>query len=151
MSDYTVATCSYREFRPEMGVPVRISLGVPKFPVSGFEPGRQIKILTPGGHYFRAAKPEFDRMFYQQLDRAGVQEINSQLEQMKRWENAPLVLLCFEQLGRSVYNEGDDLFEVEAQICHRRMFAKWWRDQTGEEIPELGVRPTLVPSLRSEL
>jgi len=44
----------------------------------------------------------------------------------------PVVLLCFEDLrqGGSVW-------------CRRRLFADWWKNKTGEIIPELEDNPPL--------
>lgn len=144
---YWLNTCSYREYRPEFGVPVRISLGVPKFSVPGFDPKRWLRVLTPQGWYFRANKTDFDRNFYNQLHSAGVDNIHNQLQNLSRYhDREPLVLLCFEKLHGLAYREGDDVTALEAQFCHRRMFALWWRNTTGELIPELGGTPRLIPS-----
>jgi rubrerythrin len=35
-----------------------------------------------------------------------------------------LVLLCFEDV-------------LAGESCHRRTFAQWWEEQTGQEVPEL--------------
>jgi hypothetical protein len=41
-----------------------------------------------------------------------------------RWHGErPLALLCFEDVHAG-------------QLCHRRMFAAWWHEQTGELLPE---------------
>jgi hypothetical protein len=46
-----------------------------------------------------------------------------------------LVLLCFENV-------------LAGESCHRRMFAEWWKDKSGQEVPELdparfGSQPSL--------
>ena len=40
-----------------------------------------------------------------------------------------LVLLCFEDLSKP------------GEWCHRRIFADWWKDITGDHVRELGPLP----------
>ena len=43
----------------------------------------------------------------------------------ERAKNQHLVLLCFEDLTQPGLK------------CHRRLFATWWHENTGEAVPEL--------------
>lgn len=121
----SLATCSFYEFRPDMGQPVRISLGVPKFRLSWRLPSVRLEELTPRGWYFRAPPEVFARKFLEQLDQVGVDRLRGIFEDTLEGDG-PLVLLCFERDVRS----GND--------CHRRRFADWWQKNTGEFVPELG-------------
>ena len=64
----------------------------------------------------------YEREYLLQLESAGVEEIGSQLERKVAGTSDTVILLCHEEPG---------------EFCHRRLFARWWREQTGQEIPEL--------------
>ena len=64
----------------------------------------------------------YEREYLLQLEDAGVEEISAQLERKVAGANDTVILLCHEEPG---------------EFCHRRLFARWWREQTGQEIPEL--------------
>jgi hypothetical protein len=121
-------TCSYSAFRPDMGTPVRITLGGPRQPEpTGRAHWLYVAELAPRGWYFRSA--EFDRHYTAQLDRyaAGIEE---KLTRLGEATGSPLVLLCFE---RRIRGPAD---------CHRRSFAQWWQERTGQQVPELDGKPT---------
>jgi hypothetical protein len=131
MSDsQQLSTCSYAEYRPHMGNPVRITLGRP--PRWWLDPIPSIGVLAPAGWYFRAAPDVFTEAYLAQLDRAGVTRIAGELWRV--WGDyrtgRPLVLLCFESLAKHGWDG-----------CHRTLFRTWWRTHTGVEIPELGSHP----------
>ena len=118
-------TCSYHEYRGEMGVGVRTSLGKPKYLKTAVDDWPTLPAATPHGSYFHAENSEFDRRFLAQLEKHGIQAITEQLERIREARHIrPLVLLCFE------WKPGTE--------CHRRLFAQWWLEKTGEEVPELG-------------
>lgn len=58
------------------------------------------------------------------LDEIGVERVRDQLQELAEESGLPLVLLCHEDVLH-----GDD--------CHRRWFADWYGEQTGQVIPEL--------------
>ena len=120
-----LATCSYQEFREDMGQPVRISLGVPKFPLSWELPSSCLWELTPRGHYFHDPPDVFAEKYLAQLDRYGPARLHEIFTALATGE-APLVALCFE---RNVKSAAD---------CHRRLWAAFWFERTGEYVPELG-------------
>jgi hypothetical protein len=67
----------------------------------------------------------YEREYLLQLEDAGVEGISAQLERKvasAKLANDTVILLCHEEPG---------------EFCHRRLFARWWREQTGQEIPEL--------------
>ncbi|MGI8520271.1 MAG: DUF488 family protein, N3 subclade [Actinomycetota bacterium] len=68
---------------------------------------------------------EFDRQYLAHLDEIGVDRIREHLELIAaKGKNDRLVLLCYEDVSKGLN-------------CHRRTFAEWWEQQTGEAIPEL--------------
>ena len=138
-----VATCSYSEFRPDMGLPVRISLGYPQFPLR-YEISKTAKLweLTPRKDYLRAPLAVYNEKFHAQLERYGPQLIEDKFLWLKQEHGASrVVLLCFEKLSNPKNVEG----------CHRRDFAAWWLEKTGEVIPELGSMPDTPPEPPEEL
>jgi hypothetical protein len=64
----------------------------------------------------------YEREYLLQLEDAGVEKISAQLERKVAGANDAVILLCHEAPG---------------EFCHRHLFARWWREQTGQEIPEL--------------
>lgn len=67
--------------------------------------------------------------YHAQLRAVGVEDIRKQLEAVKKAAGRREVLLCcFESLAPDKVAEG--------QWCHRRLFADWWKEKTGEEIAE---------------
>lgn len=103
--------------------PVRVTVGAPKFPL-GFDLAGASSMLAPHGAFGRDLDDqEFAAVYRQRLDRFGVDAIRSQLQTLAG--DAPgVVLLCFEDVHAG-------------QSCHRRVFARWWEERTGEEVPEL--------------
>lgn len=107
-------------------VPVRISVGNPKFPVS-FEVGGFIKDLAPEFAWLKMSAADYDERFFGKLERVGVTKIAEQLIALSRRHNGrPLALLCFEQM-----------WGPKASPCHRRAFAEWWESKTGRRILEI--------------
>jgi hypothetical protein len=131
------ATCSYGEFKPEMGNPVRITLGrSPAWFVKKWSgPLPVITGLAPHGSYFRAPLEEFRAKYAAQLERHGIEQVAEWLGQaaVQHQDPArPLVLLCFEK--SSTHAEGWD-------SCHRSMLRQWWEQKTNLLPPELGAHP----------
>ena len=127
-----LATCSYGEYRRDMGTAVRITLGVPRWislpdpRYSRYAKWPYIAELAPRRDYFKAPEAVFDAKYLGQLER-----LAADIERKLTWiepEHGRLVLLCFE---RNVQGPHD---------CHRRLFADWWTARTGEDVPELGGR-----------
>jgi hypothetical protein len=124
-----IATCSWRGFRPEMGIAVGISRGVPTFPLDY----RYVRlpILQPDGWMFSiASDDEFNHEYRKKLGRIGTRRIAAELGAISSEAGGrTLVLLCFERL------EGPNDMR-----CHRRVFARFWEERTGQHVPELGRR-----------
>jgi hypothetical protein len=58
------------------------------------------------------------------LEEIGVEQIQAQLQELAEESGLPLVLLCHEAV-------------LEGKECHRRWFAAWYEEKTGQAIPEL--------------
>jgi hypothetical protein len=103
--------------------PVRISLGRPRWAHAARTAAiPYISELAPVGHLFDLDGPEFDRAYQERLDQIGVDRIEQRFREVTAaYGGRPHVLLCFER------DRGD---------CHRGTFATWWRERTGEVIPE---------------
>jgi uncharacterized protein (DUF1330 family) len=59
------------------------------------------------------------------LEGHGVGKIREELEAIETEWRCDLVLLCFESLKKP------------GEWCHRRMFADWWTEKTGDRVIEL--------------
>ncbi|MFE3216080.1 DUF488 family protein [Streptomyces antimycoticus] len=122
----TLFTNRYQTFQSSQGVPVRITLGAPRFKLS-YSLTHVVRELAPRREYFSKPLPEFTAAYRGDLDRFGATRVADRLHQITEAEDDyRLVLLCFEDLADA------------AQWCHRRIFATWWKDVTGDEVRELG-------------
>lgn len=123
-----LATCSYPEFKKEMGFPLRISIGSPKFNTE-YELTHNHWTLTPRMAYLRASDAVFYGRLQEQLEQRGPEKIWRDLERIADEVNAErIVMLCFERLDKR-------------NDCHRTFVAKWLSEQLDIEIPELGATP----------
>ena len=131
------------ELRSGKYTAVRISLGTPKWKI-GYNLDAEMPDLMPFGLLNKFDRYEdFERAYFARLDQKGVRRILSQLQRLESL-GKDVVLLCYEDIRK-----GPD------DWCHRRTFAKWWQQNTGEVIPELydtapdPTKPRQSPSKRS--
>ncbi|AIA03480.1 DUF488 family protein [Streptomyces noursei] len=118
-------TNRYQAFLPAQGVPVRITLGAPRFKLP-YPLTCAVRELAPRREYFSLPLPEFTAAYRADLDQLGAMRIAQRLRQIADEEaDHRLVLLCFEDLADA------------RQWCHRRIFASWWKDATGDAVREL--------------
>lgn len=120
-----LATCSYAGWRAGMGTPVRITLGAPRWRPPGRQRWLYVAELAPQPWYFRKSPESFARHYRAQLDR-----LAGDIERKLGWLTeayGPLTLLCFE---RDV---------TDPLACHRRQFAAFWQERTGQPVPELNA------------
>jgi hypothetical protein len=126
---WNLGTCSYARFQPEMGVPIRTSVGAhPKF-------RRGVVFLgafAPFG-VFGAMKDEPMAVQHQAyIDRRlipGRERIELRLDELTdEHPGERLVLLC--------WCVGSDWYVKD---CHRRWAAAWLHDEYGIEVPEIGA------------
>jgi Protein of unknown function, DUF488 len=121
-----IATSRYqaRERILESGLaPVGTTVGNPRFRL-GYELAGRCGMVAPYGLLGKdLTEAEFERGFRDRLERHGVEAIRAKLEEFAG--DAPgVVLLCFEDVHAG-------------ETCHRRVFADWWLERTGEDVPEL--------------
>ena len=128
MSAYglSLATCSYSQFTPDMGVPVQISNGRPKWALKYTLTEKDTQ-LYPAWSLVKnksLSVADFRTAYWAGLDTIGLEVIANGLQTIAdRYEGHQLVLMCFEK---------------RVEDCHRGDFAIWWLHNTGEAVPELG-------------
>jgi hypothetical protein len=111
-------------------IPVGITLGNPRFKL-GFVVAKNLRLLAPPREIFRLPNDEFVARFRARLDEIGVGQIGAALADISTKNGGgDLVLLCFEDVFLS---------DTRKNFCHRRVFAQWWQEKTGEEVAELGA------------
>lgn len=123
-----LATCTYQEFQPAMGVPIRTTVGSPRFKL-GYQLAGHATLITPPRSALKLPRDAFTLIYRRGLDAAGVDQIRYQLAQLAGGKDQRLVLLCFDRLDR------------DGVWCHRTIFREYWQERTGEPVPELGAHP----------
>lgn len=104
------------------GLPVGIVLGFPEWPTPAER--RNVDALAPLP-WMRGVKGDQFRAYYRKhLDGLGPEKIREAIRAVAG-DAEVVVLLCYE-----------DLRKPESS-CHRRMFAEWWKEKTGEEVEEV--------------
>lgn len=105
---------------------VGITLGNPRFTLR-YPLIANLRQLAPTPEMRQLTDPSlFDQMYWDRLDDLGVDEARRLLTHCaEQANNDRLTLLCFEDLTKPGLR------------CHRRLFAAWWEERTGESVPEL--------------
>lgn len=128
----SIFTCNYANYKPEMGLAVRITMGkVPSWFPYPYVVGKSLKPFKT----FRSGLPLMERrdIYMAELDRHEGW-VWSELEQFSKIsEGQPLILLCFEKI-------------VTGFECHRRWAADWFATK-GVDVPDLPLKlpPTPKP------
>jgi hypothetical protein len=130
---WNLATCSYRAFAPQMGVPVATSVGKPRKWRKG-----PLEICNPLAPYGIHGNPKFRGASDEEWERADLKRLDVQQAKIEpaldelstKYAGHPLVLLCYE-----------DVHKVDA--CHRRWAAGWFARRYGLTVPE--VSPDTPP------
>ncbi len=104
---------------------VQISVGSPRWKLSYTVSGAITELMPKGIFGKYEEKAEFEAEYKKRLTCIGVAYIRKILQQYEQL-GKDVVLLCFE-----------DVRKGEDDWCHRTIFADWWKEQTGEIIPEL--------------
>lgn len=114
----------------EQIIPVRISLGLPRF-MKGANKFPQIPQLAPYGDlFYERQRDVFKERYWERLDEIGVDKVRELLDEVQaQYPDKAMTLMCFEH---------------DPADCHRGDFAIWWERETGEEIPEFDGQQTLV-------
>ncbi|MBA0053456.1 hypothetical protein E0L36_22030 [Streptomyces sp. AJS327] len=131
-----LATCTYQEFTPAMGTPVRTTVGHPRFPLA-YQLGGIARSVTPTRTLLKIeAEDAYEWAYRRLLAERGVDAIREELTAIAGANDleVPVVLLCFDKLSKP------------GNWCHRTMFGRWWTEETGEPVPELGASPTPKPT-----
>lgn len=125
-----LATCTYQEFTPAMGIPIRTTVGHPRFKLS-YQLAGHARLITPTRPMLGLPEDAYTLTYRRHLDAAGVDRILAELAAIAATgePGRTLVLLCFDRLN------------VEGNWCHRTFFATWFQEKTGQDVPELGARP----------
>ena len=112
---------------------IAISVGKPKWK-TGYNLDGEIKDLAPYGLLKITDNEIFIKKYKEKLDSCGVERIKSNMRLFQG--DKPIVLLCHEDI-----RNGDSW-------CHRTVFAEWWKEKTGEDIPEL-LDPSIVKAKKN--
>ena len=124
-----IATSRYQASRLILAsglAPVRTTLYHPRFPL-GYELAGALPELAPRRAILRLRGAEFEQAYRAQLERESLEQLSMTMTEIAEAAGAPgLALLCFE-----------DVLGTGLQ-CHRRIFASWWKEKTGQEACELG-------------
>ena len=125
-------TSRYQRFRAGQGAPVRTTVGGARFPL-GYELAGHARLITPTWALVKLDHEQAYRELYRaRLDGAGVDAIAEELGDIAHNAGTDrLVLLCFCDLS----------VPPPDAWCHRRMFAEWWQQATGVDVPELAEQP----------
>lgn len=110
---------SSKKISPEYAV-IRISVGHPRWKLP-YQVAGAIPALAPNRAWLGMERTEYEPLYRAKLAAAGAEKIRSDIRALAG--ERPAVLLCFENLV--------------GNWCHRRIFAHWWQEKTGEQVAEL--------------
>ncbi len=125
MKLYTSRYGNRRGVVASCAVPVQMSVGVPEWPL-GFTVSAQLLEVAPDPWTLGIADAErFRQLYFAKLEQIGLARIRQALHAIcERTGKEAVVLLCFENVANGA-------------TCHRRLFADWWQQRTGEVVEEL--------------
>jgi hypothetical protein len=119
-----LVTGRYAGWRPEFGVPIRATQGMPR----GWKHGELIRAsaITPSKRVAFGKMPESEAHveFVGQLQQRSMETVLFLGEVARRFPGQRLVVLCFENV-------------IAGEVCHRRWFADWMEAEYGMTVPEL--------------
>jgi len=139
----TFATCTYTEYDPATmgGLPVRTTVGNVRFKLR-YPLEHKMPAIYPARTILKLPQPDFTIAYLAALTTYGVDGIRRDAAAIRAAagvdESTRLVALCFDRLG----------VPGKPAWCHRTLFARWWTEQTGEEVPEYGA--VLTPEIRAD-
>ena len=130
LANAPLVTGRYQSWQPGHGVPIRSTVGAPRFWRHGEMP--HLREITPYGVFGKGLDHEAARAAYRtRLDQRGDAIVAGLADLARRHPAQALCVLCFE--------------DVQAgKECHRRWFATWFEERHGIVVPEL---PAAQPSL----
>jgi hypothetical protein len=105
---------------------VGITLGYPRWKLR-YPVVANLRQLAPTREMIHVGEASiFEEMYRNRLDDLGFAEARRLLSDcVERANNEHLILACYEDLTKPGLR------------CHRRLFANWWQEHTGEVVPEL--------------
>lgn len=123
-------TASYSDFQSAWGVPVRTSVGEPKW---WREPLEHVRRLTPYGLLDISDPTAFACRYFEQLDHAGSDALAARFQTLSATHGGrPLVFCCFCSIAKP------------GVWCHRELLSTWIEDRLGLQVPELSRQPPLL-------
>ncbi|MFI9591166.1 hypothetical protein [Nonomuraea sp. NPDC052265] len=124
-----LATSSWKSFDPELGVPIRITVGHPRFVRYPYEKAMSLaphELFAPP--YKDIDDIPTERWVYNKRLVAHQDDILRELTEIAaKYPGRTGVLLCYENV-----NAGE--------ACHRRWAAEWFHTNYGWEVPEIGAQ-----------
>jgi hypothetical protein len=106
-------------------IPIGITVGAARY--LRYELAANLGPLAPFGGLMKLEGDEFDLRFVQRLETFGAPAIKTMISGVvDAYHARGAILLCFEKVD-------------EGEACHRRTFATWWEEKTGQEVPELST------------
>ena len=131
LTDAPLVTGRYQSWKPGDGVPIRSTVGYPRFWRHG--PLWQVTEITPYGVFGKGFDAGTARSLYRKrLERHAATIPASLGDITRRHRGRPLVVLCFEDV-------------YAGQVCHRRWFAEWFEERYGIAVAELPVAQAQLP------
>jgi len=133
--EFTAATSRYQRFNAADGVPVRTTMGHPRFKL-GYEPVN-VPELAPAGVFRNPAFSTVPQMivgYTERLDRLQADIISTCNRIAQANGGQRLVFLCF-----------DDVQPPVRDYCHRTWLSAWFRERHGLIVPELTQPPAPSP------
>lgn len=133
--ELNLATCSYKAFDPSMGVPVRTSVGYPRFWRKTAPALEYVPELAPFGKVDGVDlrkiddRAVFDVHYRARLAANGVTIVEKVVDLSRGREGIPLVFLCYEDV------------HDPTTFCHRTTAGLWLHEQLGLDVPELSPAP----------
>jgi hypothetical protein len=123
-----IVTTRYQDFSPDLGIPVRISIGAPRF--WRFGPLVHSKAITPYDIFRNDELPTVQAQriaYHARLDELAEEAVGDLAEVARAHPgDGPLVLLCDENVR-------------DGGVCHRRWFAEWIADRYDIAAPEVDI------------
>jgi hypothetical protein len=125
-----LVTGRWQDFRPDFGVPIRITVGHPKFVRYAYE---RAMSLAPH-ELFRPPYKDIDDIptekwvYFKRLVEHEAAILRELAAVAAKHPGRTGVLLCYENV-----NAGEE--------CHRRWAAEWFRDNYGWDVPEIPTGP----------
>ena len=117
------------ELRSGLYTVVGITRGAPRFALGYTLAGNILDIAPPSWLFNENNRSIFTQKYCQNIQAIGVKRLTDILTGYTQL-GKDLVLCCYEDVRKP--NEW----------CHRLVFAEWWKEQTGEIIPELHDQST---------